>query len=164
MQKNHHHYHTATTIITTVSTIPATNTFIPSPPFFPLLLSLKGSGVCCRGMAIYILLIPQLTVMFYSILGCSLSVLKNSWSCVVDIIGKLFKKKHFVVNCCGLCKWVGKKNLPAQQGKKKAEFIEIRDVASAAGLLPDDQGLQTLSMWSCFYSPGERGEVLNYTC
>ena len=40
--------------------------------------------------------------MFYSILGWCLlyplSIFKNSWSCIVNFIGKLFKEEHFMVN------------------------------------------------------------------
>ena len=44
----------------------------------------------------------------------------------------------------------------AWQGGEKVEFIEMRDSASAAGWLPDDQGESAQSMWSLISSQEDR--------
>ena len=47
---------------------------------------------------------------------------------------------------------------------REVEFIEIRDAASSAGRLPDDQGDMTMSAWPClFLYPREREEMSGYT-
>ena len=44
-----------------------------------------------------------------------------------------------------------KKNFWIHGEVKKKSFIEIRDAASTAGQLPDDQGEPTMSTWSCLF-------------